>query len=160
MSPITETERAAHVAKLAAVPAQIAALVATLTPAQLIATPLAREWSIAQNVHHLVDSHTNAYIRARLMATEEHPTLKPYDQDAWAALPDAQAADISTSLAILHGLHARWAAFFAALPLADLARTGHHPERGTITIGSILAGYVDHSEAHIVQITRTLAAQR
>ena len=83
-----------------------------------------------QNVHHLADSHMNSYIRCKLMATEDHPTLKPYDQDLWAAFPDAQKADISGSMAILKSLHERWVEFFESLPVEAWSRTGFHPSVG------------------------------
>jgi hypothetical protein len=101
----------------------------------------------------------NSYIRCKLIATEEHPPLKPYDQDRWANFADAGAADISSSLALLQSLHARWVIFWETLPDDAWTRTGHHPEAGTVTLERQLAGYAAHGEAHIEQITRTLAAQ-
>ncbi len=100
------------IAAIRALPAQLQHAVAGLTPAQLVARPHADEWSIAQNVHHLADSHMTAYIRCKLIASEDRPPLKAYDQDAWAALPDGSNADISTSLTLLAALHVRWADFF------------------------------------------------
>ena len=93
-------------------PQRLASVIANLDDACMTAHPLAGEWSIAQNVHHLADSHMNAYIRCRLIASEVNPPLKPYDQDAWAGFADSQTADVSTSLMILQGLHQRWADFF------------------------------------------------
>lgn len=151
-------ERHARIARLRALPEQIAALVAPHSAADLTAHFLAGEWSVAQNVHHLVDSHMNAYIRCRLILTEDQPTLKPYNQDDWAALADAAAADVAPSLAILRGMHARWAAFFENLPDDAWDRAGMHPEYGAVTLDSLLASYANHGEAHIDQITRTLAA--
>jgi hypothetical protein len=75
-------ERTALIAAIAALPAQLEALVAGLTPAELTTPFLAGEWTVAQNVHHLADSHANAYIRCRLVMTEEDPPLRPYKQDA------------------------------------------------------------------------------
>ena len=140
-------------------PAQLAALVNNLTPAQLTTAYIAGEWTVAQNVHHLADSHMNSYIRCKLIATEDTPTLKPYDQDHWAALPDATDGDISTSLALLHSLHVRWTAFFTQLAPSDWARTGFHPENGTVTLEGQLQTYAAHGLGHIDQITKTLAAQ-
>lgn len=152
-------ERQARIARLRALPEQIAALVAPLSAADLVAHFLAGEWSVAQNVHHLVDSHMNAYIRCRLILTEDQPTLKPYNQDDWAALADAAAADVAPSLAILRGMHERWASFFENLPDGAWDRAGMHPEYGIVTLDSLLASYANHGEAHIDQITRTLAAK-
>ena len=114
---------------------------------------------MAQNVHHLADSHMNAYIRCRLILTEESPPLKPYDQDRWAELPDAAAADTSPSLALLAGLHTRWAAFWSSLAPANWARDGLHPENGAMTLADILRSYAAHGVAHLDQMSRTLLAQ-
>jgi len=154
----SSTEREAHIERLAALPGQIRALVSSLTEAQLTGRPLAGEWSVVQNVHHLVDSHMNSYIRCKLILTEENPPLKPYDQDAWAALPDASAAEVAVSVEILHGLHQRWMQFWRSLPETAWQRRGFHPENGPMTLAQILAAYAAHGEGHIDQIQRTLAA--
>jgi hypothetical protein len=155
---MNETHHDALIEQIERLPQQIERLVAGLTPEQLSAQPLAGEWSVAQNVHHLVDSHINSYIRCKLILTEDQPTLKPYDQNAWAALPDARHSDIAASLALLRSLHARWTIFWRELPADAWNRSGLHPERGTITLSDILATYADHGHAHVDQITRTIAA--
>lgn len=151
-------ERSQLIEKIRRLPEQIAELAAGLSAEQLTTHYLDGEWTVAQNIHHLVDSHMNSYIRCKLIATEEHPTLKPYDQDAWALFDDAQTADVSGSLQMLAQLHRRWVRFWEALPEEAWARTGHHPESGTVTLETQLLGYAAHGEAHIDQITRTLAA--
>ena len=78
--------------KIRRLPQQVEGLVSGLSPEALTARPLAGEWTVAQNVHHLVDSHINSYVRCKLMATEENPTLKPYDEAAWARLADGGGA--------------------------------------------------------------------
>jgi hypothetical protein len=140
-------------------PTQIDYLASVLSPQEMAGHFIAGEWSAAQNIHHLVDSHVNSYVRCRLMLTEEEPPLKPYDQDRWAALPDAMDGDATPSLLILRGLHARWAQFYAALAEEDWERTGSHPERGIVTIGDQLQMYARHGLAHVDQIRRTVAAQ-
>ena len=155
----TAHERQALIEHIRALPEQIAALTAELSAAQLTTHFLPGEWTVAQNVHHLADSHMNAYVRCKLIATEDHSTLKPYDQDRWAEFAEAQSADLSPSLALLRGLHARWAAFWAALPAEAWARAGLHPEHGEMTLDDILASYAAHGLGHIDQIRRTLAAQ-
>ncbi len=151
-------ERALLIDKIHHLPEQIAALIAGLTAAQLTGHPLTGEWSVAQNVHHLADSHMNSYIRCKLIATEDHPTLKPYDQDVWAALADASGPDVAVSLTLLTALHSRWVIFWENLPDDAWARTGFHPEAGTVTLDDQLRLYAAHGESHIDQITRTLAA--
>lgn len=152
------TDRAQLILALRTYPQRLELALATIPAAALTAHPLPHEWSVAQNVHHLADSHLNAFIRCKLIATEHEPPLKPYDQDAWAAHPDAASADLSASLAILRGLHVRWADFFGALSDADYARIGHHPEAGIMSLERLLKGYVQHGEDHLDQIARTMAA--
>jgi DinB superfamily len=155
---MTSQARKPLIDKIRRLPAQIEALVSGLSEPQLTTHFLAGEWTVAQNVHHLADSHMNSYIRCKLILTEENPPLKPYDQDAWANLPDAQSADLSTSLALLQQLHARWVTFWETLPDDAWPRIGFHPANGPMTLDDILRSYADHGEAHIDQITRTLAA--
>jgi hypothetical protein len=154
---LTDAQRQESIDQIRQLPSQLAALVCDLTPAQLTTHYLPTEWSVAQNIHHLADSHMNSYIRCKLILTEENPTLKPYDQDAWAALPDAQSADIYPSLTLLTHLHARWVDFWEELPSDAWARTGFHPESGPVTLEAQLQLYAAHGLAHVEQITRTLA---
>lgn len=156
---MTAQERLLLIDKIRHLPAQLEELVIGLSISQLTTHFLANEWTIAQNVHHLADSHMNSYIRCKLILTEEHPTLKPYDQEAWAVLPDAQSAELAISLTLLKQLHARWVTFWETLPEDAWDRTGFHPENGSVTLDDQLRSYAAHGEAHIDQITRTLAAQ-
>ncbi len=157
---LTPSERSELIQKIAKLPAQLEQLVCELTPAQLSARPLVGEWSVAQNVHHLADSHMNSFVRMKLAITEENPTFKPYDQDAWAETPDANHADISESLRLLRGLHRRWVRLFESVAGEQWLRAGVHPEYGRrYTIEDILCIYAEHGEAHLDQIARTLAAQ-
>lgn len=155
---LTDTERRARIAQIRALPEQLTALVQDLSPAQLTSAYLPGEWSVAQNVHHLADSHMNSYVRCKLIATEDQPPLKPYDQDRWALFADASAADLDDSLALLHGLHARWARFWESLPEHAWTRTGTHPERGVVSLDELLQTYAEHGLGHLDQIRRTLAA--
>jgi hypothetical protein len=145
---------------LRAFPQQLVMAIADLDDACMLAHPIAGEWSIAQNVHHLADSHMTAFIRCRLIASEVNPPLKPYDQDAWAGFGDSQTADVTASLAILHGLHQRWADFFTNLTDSNWERVGSHPELGAVSLHRQLVGYVAHGDEHLEQIARTLAAYR
>jgi uncharacterized damage-inducible protein DinB len=152
------TDRPTLIAQIAALPEQLAAATADLSAKELTTPYLAGEWTVAQNVHHLADSHLNAYVRCKLIATEEQPVFKPYDQDAWALFPDAQRADLTVSLALLGSLHVRWVDFWQALAPDAWNRVGHHPERGPITLDDQLRLYAAHGQAHLDQIARTLAA--
>lgn len=156
---MTAQERLLLIDKIRHLPAQLEELVMGLSVPQLTTHFLAHEWTVAQNVHHLADSHMNSYIRCKLILTEEKPPLKPYDQDAWAALPDAQSAELASSLTLLKHLHPRWVTFWETLPTDAWNRSGFHPENGPMTLADILHSYAAHGEAHLEQITRTLAAQ-
>ena len=152
-------ERKLLIEKVQQLPEQVAQLVAGLSDAQMTTHFIEREWTVAQNVHHLCDSHMNSYIRCKLILTEDNPPLKPYDQDVWAALPDASGADVSMSLASLAGLHKRWVMFWQTLPEEAWSRTGLHPESGSVTLADQLRLYADHGEAHLRQISDVLSAQ-
>ena len=152
-------ERQSWIAKIRQLPEQVAALVADLTEKQLTTHFLPGEWSVAQNVHHLADSHMNSYIRLKLILTEDRPVLRPYDQDLWAMTPEANSPDPSASLALLAGLHQRWADLFATLDEDQWQRVGMHPESGPVTPIRLLKSYAQHGEDHLDQMRRTLAAQ-
>ena len=152
-------DRGEAIERIRRLPQQLEELVAGLSTEALTARPLTGEWSVAQNVHHLADSHINSYVRCKLMATEESPTLKPYDEAAWARFADGSSADLSDSLALLKALHARWVQFWETLPDEAWQRTGLHPESGEVTLARQLELYVSHGEAHLDQIRRTLAAR-
>jgi DinB superfamily len=155
---LTIAQKQSLIEKIRLLSVHVKQLVDGLSPEQLTTHYLSGEWSVAQNVHHLFDAHANGYVRCKLVATEEHPTLTPYDQDKWAVLPDAERADIVPSLTLLTHLHARWVLFWQHLPDEAWQRTGSHPEVGTLTLESLLRTYADHGEAHLRQITQTLAA--
>ena len=151
--------READIAKIRQLPQQVADITVGLNEAQLTTPFLAGEWSVAQNVHHLADSHLNSYIRLKLILTEEIPTIRPYDQDLWAMTPEANSPDLSASITLLRGLHQRWADLFAGLTEEQWQRRGLHPESGVITPLKLARSYAEHGEGHLDQIQRTLAAQ-
>jgi exoribonuclease II len=129
-------------------------LIEGLSDEQLTTAYNAPEWTIAQNVHHLVDSHANSYIRFKLIVTQDNPTLVGYNQVAWAELPDAKDASIEDSLLILRGLHARWARFLSSI--TDWSRSGSHTESGRLTLDRLLDTYANHCEAHLKQIREVI----
>ncbi len=157
---MTETSsRADAIEKIRRLPRQVEDLVSDLSPQELTTTSLPGEWTVAQNVHHLADSHINSYVRCKLIATEDNPTLKPYDEGAWARFTDGSGADLSHSIALLKALHARWVTFWENLPEDAWQRAGYHPESGPVTLAKQLEHYVEHGEAHLDQIRCTLAAR-
>ncbi len=149
----------AMIDKISKLPEQIEALVSGLSDEQLTTHFLEGEWTVAQNVHHLLDSHLMSLARCRMMLTEDRPTLPIYDQDKFAELPDARSADVGDSIQALKGLHSRWVVFWQNLRGDDWKRTGYHPEIGDVSLERQLQIYSNHGEAHIDQIERTLAAQ-
>ncbi len=157
---LDETNRRDLIHTIRIFPKRLRKLVDGLTTVQLKSHYLVDEWSVAQNVHHLADSHMNCFIRLKLILTEENPALKPYDQVLWAEQPDSDNTNIETSLLLLDGLHARWATLFECLTQDQRRRTGAHPETGMITPDDLLRAYAAHCDAHHEQITRTLAAAK
>ena len=110
-------------------------------------------WTVRQTVHHVADSHMNSYIRWRLALTESEPTIRPYDQKAWAELPDARTAPVELSLQLVESLHARWVRLLETLSGADFARTFRHPETGLVRLDTNLALYAWHGRHHAAHIT-------
>ena len=111
-------------------------------------------WTVRQVIHHLPDSHLNAYIRFKLAVTEDLPTIKPYLEKRWAELEDAKQAPAEVSLALLEALHQRWVSFLRTLNEEDLKRKFHHPEsKKDIELRSTLTLYAWHSRHHLAHIT-------
>ena len=137
---------------MAALPDQVEAAVKGLNDAQLDTRYREGGWTVRQVVHHLADSHMNAFVRMKLILTEDHPTLKPYNQDDWAVQADVRDVPIASSLAIVRGLHVRWTLLLRAIPEKAWSRTGMHPERGDVTLQSMLQTYSDHGAKHVEQI--------
>lgn len=156
---LTPDERLTKIARLRRFPDELEALVKHLSEAELYTAYIPGEWSVAQNVHHLPDSHMNAYVRTRLILTADNPPLVGYNQAAWAELEDYKLP-IVPSLQLLRNLHIRWCTLFDSLINSDFARTGIHSEKGEVNLDDILVTYDNHCDAHIEQITRTLAAGR
>jgi hypothetical protein len=155
---LTPEERRAMINKIRRFPSELEATVKSLTEEQLLTQYIPGEWSVAQNVHHLADSHMNAFIRLKLILTEDNPSLKPYDQDAWAERIDGFDPPIQDSIMILRGLHHRWVALWESLSDAEWGRVGNRPDSTEpVTPETLLKTYSRHGEAHIEQIRKTLA---
>ncbi len=151
--PLTRDERASRIDAIRTHPVRIRAAVAGLGDEQLDTPYRDGGWTVRQVVHHVVDSHTNAYIRFRLAITEDKPTIRPYQEKLWAELPDAKTLPVETSLAILDGLHARWVALLEALTPEQFQRGLHHPEMGDLTVDVLLELYGWHGAHHVAHIT-------
>jgi len=155
---LTPQQRRDCIDRIRRFPADLEAAIHGLTEEQLTARYDPTEWSVAQNVHHVVDSHMNAYIRTRLILTEDNPRVTAYKQDLWAELPDAKTPAVETSLHILRGLHARWTQLLDSLQPGDFARRGIHPDSDDYSIDNIVNTYARHGAGHIEQLQRQLAA--
>ncbi len=149
----TEAERQQWLADIEEAPAQLRAAVAGLTDAQLDTPYRPGGWTVRQVVHHLADSHMNAYVRFRLALTENEPTVKPYDEKLWANLSDARTAPADISLSLLETLHQRWVRFLCSLKPEDFSRVFNHPEHGRVALEKNLVMYAWHGKHHIAHIT-------
>ncbi len=145
-------QRKSKIADIRALPPILKSAVSGLNDGQLDTPYRDGGWTVRQVVHHLADSHVNAYLRFRWLVTEDHPTIKTYDQDVWATLPDSRLP-LNSSLSILDGLHERWATFLEALPNEAWSRKGTHPEIGEVTLDDLLEIYSGHGAHHAGQIT-------
>jgi hypothetical protein len=109
-------------------------------------------WTVRQVVHHLADSHLNAYVRFKLALTEDKPVIKPYDEGKWAELPDSRLP-IHVSLNLLESLHIRLVTLLRSLSPSDLEKTFIHPESGEVTVGKNIGIYAWHGKHHLAHIT-------
>ena len=151
---VSDAERAQCIDTIDAAPAALRSAVRGLHDAQLDTPYRDGGWTVRQVAHHLADSHMNAYLRFKLALTEATPTIKPYDETAWAKLPDA-TLPIGPSLALLEALHARWVSLMRATAAADFGRTFIHPERpgAPSTLDQMTALYAWHGRHHVAHIT-------
>lgn len=148
----TAHERDVLLARLAAQPAALAAAITGLSDTDFARPYRPNGWTVHHLVHHIADSHINMYIRVKFALSENEPTVKPYDQDAWVQQADVGAVPPSVSLTLLSALHERIVALLGALSETDYARTLMHPENGRMTIADVLAMYAWHGDHHIAHI--------
>src|SRR5436190_3496182 len=133
-TPLDGATRRQHLQTLEQTPARIRALVSGLNDRQLDTPYRPGGWTVRQVVHHVPDSHMNAYIRHKLAVTESVPAVKTYEEQLWAELPEAKTGAIDMSVDLLDALHRRWVAFLRALSEAQLQKAFSHPEWKTVTV--------------------------
>ena len=151
---LTDEQRAEAIAEIAALPERLLAAVAGLDDAQLDTPYREGGWTVRQVVHHVPDSHINAYVRFRLALTEDAPTIRPYEEARWAELTDARTLPVDVSLRLLDAMHTRWVALLNSLGPDDFARTYVHPEHGRpFTLDEAVSMYAWHSRHHTAHIT-------
>ena len=149
----SEDQRRTFCDQIAEAPAKLQAAVKGLSE-QHLETPYRPEgWSVRQVVHHVPESHMNAYIRFKLGLTEDDPTIKPYAEDRWAQTPDVKATPVAVSLALLESLHDRWVRLLRLLGPQEWKRTFRHPDLGPMTLEKTLALYAWHGRHHVAHIT-------
>ncbi|HSP33799.1 MAG TPA: putative metal-dependent hydrolase [Thermoanaerobaculia bacterium] len=151
---LTPDERRTLIDQIAAVPQTMRNAVRGLSEQQLDTPYREGGWSLRQVVHHVPDSHLNAYVRIKLALTEDNPTIKPYDEDAWAKLADSRSTPVETSLQMIDALHTRWVALMRSMKDADFRRTFRHPEhKGDFSIDGLVSLYAWHGRHHTAHIT-------
>lgn len=134
-------------------PQALEAAVANLDEAQIHTPYREGGWTVQQLVHHVADSHMNAYCRFKLAITEDNPTIRPYDEKLWAELDDTKNLPINISITLLHALHLRWTELLRSIRDDQWDRTVFHPEyKKTMTLWFLLGMYAWHSRHHAAHI--------
>jgi uncharacterized damage-inducible protein DinB len=150
---LTENQKGTFLDEIAQTPARLRAAVKGLSSDQLDTPYRPGGWTVRQVVHHVPDSHLNAYVRFKLALTEDAPTIKPYAEDRWAKLADTKATPVEVSLTLLDSLHDRWVRLLRALTTEEWKRTFRHPDLGPMTLEKTLAIYAWHGQHHVAHIT-------
>ena len=150
---VSDDQRRQFIDQIAEAPVRLSAAVAGLTAEQLAMPYRPGGWMVGQLVHHIADSHMNAYVRFRLTLTEDEPTVKTYEEALWAELADAKTPLIEPSLALVENLHRRWTSLLRSLTPAEWARKFRHPELGALSLNENLALYAWHGRHHVAHIT-------
>jgi uncharacterized damage-inducible protein DinB len=148
----TKTEVDANIARIAAIPSKIESAIKNITSQQLDTPYREGGWTIRQVLHHLPDSHLNAYIRFKWTLTEDQPIIKAYNEKAWAETAET-SLDPSDSLNLLKALHVKWVSLLKSLTAEDLKREFTHPEtKKNLSLARLIALYAWHGEHHLGHI--------
>ncbi len=149
-------ERKLFISEIEAAPLHLRNAVTGLSEAQLDTPYRERGWTVRQVIHHLPDSHLNAFIRFKLALTENNPTVKTYDEKKWAELNDYSKTPVEVSLSLLDNLHKRWHILLESMDDKDFKRTYRHPELGEVDLDWVTAQYAWHGKHHVAHITSLL----
>jgi len=149
----TANTRAENIRAIELLPKRLCGALAGLNDAQLDTPYRDGGWTVRQVVHHLADSHANSVIRFKLALTEDWPTIKPYDENAWAQLSDSKMVPVDCSLTFISAMHERWVALLENMSAADFERGYVHPERGRQNLATALGIYAWHGRHHTAHIT-------
>jgi DinB superfamily len=151
--PSTEEQRQKFIKDIEQAPAALRSAVAGLSPEQLETLYREGGWTVRQVVHHLPDSHMNAYVRFKLALTEDEPTIKPYAENLWAQMEDSRSTPLETSLVLLESLHRRFVLLLRGMKPEEWKRSFRHPELGVVPLEKNLALYSWHGQHHVAHIT-------
>ena len=151
-APLEAAVRVAYIDEIERMPASLRTLVAGMHDAQLDTPYRPGGWTVRQVVHHVPESHMNAYVRFKLAVTEDTPLIKTYEEARWAELPDATSAPIGMSLDLLDALHRRWVTFLRGLSELQFQRAYKHPDLGVVTLDTALALYAWHGKHHTAHV--------
>lgn len=151
--PVSDAERPSLIAAIADAPAGLRAVVEDLVPEQLDTPYRDGGWTVRQVVHHVPDSHLNAYVRFKWALTEDQPVVRTYDEKGWADLPDSRDTPVEVSLNLLDALHDRWVRLLRSMSDEQWNRTLQHPDWGSLGLPTLLAMYAWHGRHHIAHVT-------
>jgi uncharacterized damage-inducible protein DinB len=149
---VTSSVREEWIKEIEALPGLLREAVKNLDDEQLDTPYRPEGWTVRQVIHHLADSHINAYTRFKLALTEEKPVIKPYDEAKWAELSDS-TLPIDISLSLLEALHNRWTNLLRSLSPTDMERTFIHPDSGEVSVARNIGIYAWHGRHHLAHIT-------
>jgi uncharacterized damage-inducible protein DinB len=150
----SEQQKQALVEEIAQAPANLRAAIKGLSDTQLDTEYRPGGWTVRQVIHHMPDSHLNAYVRFKLALTEDDPTIKPYAEDRWAELADTKTTPVEVSLTLFDSLHHRWVRLMRSLSAEEWKRTFRHPDLGPMTLEKTLTLYAWHGPHHVAHITQ------
>ena len=150
---ISAADRVRWIETIAATPARMRDAAGRLTETQLDTPYREGGWTARQVIHHVPESHMNAYIRFKLALTENEPTIRPYEQQLWAELPDTRETPIEVSLALMDSLHDRWVRLLRSITPDQWQRKFRHPELGVLTVERNLGLYAWHGKHHVAHVT-------
>ena len=151
--PPSEEQRKKLIEDIAQTPAALRAAVKGLSAEQIETPYRDGGWTVRQVVHHVPESHMNAYIRFKLALTEDEPTIKPYEEDRWAKLSDVQSTPLDVSLSLLELLHDRWVRVLKSIRPEEWKRSFKHPQLGVVPLEKNLCLYSWHGRHHVAHIT-------
>lgn len=157
-APLAMIARTELIDEIEHAPIALAAIARGLTGAQLDTPYRPGGWTVRQVLHHVPDSHLNAYVRFRKAVTEDAPPIVAYREDLWADLADSKLP-VQVSLDLLTALHTRWVAFLRSLPAEAFARAYVHPEMGPVALDQALALYAWHGKHHLAHVELALGTR-